>query len=179
MKRRLGPQALVLVALSCVTCAAPAATLWDEASNGDFSNDGLAPTSLFLASGLNSILGTTGNSGQGVDRDYFSFVVPAGATLTSIKLLDNTNVSGGASFLGLQVGPQITVTPEGGGAANLLGFLHYTNDLIGQNLLPALAGGNGGVLPSGTYSAWVQETGGPATYGFEFSVSSVPLPCCC
>lgn len=147
--------------------------LWNEGIHGDFSNNGLSPTSLALIAGdANTILGTTGNTGQGVDRDYFTFTVPHGATLIGIKLLANTNVSGGASFIGLQAGPQVTVTPEGVGAENLIGFSHYNNDHIGQNLLTLL----GGPLQSGTYSAWVQETGGPASYGFDFEVSAVPLP---
>ena len=176
MKRSYALKAF-LVTVACLgSCAAHASTLWDESSNGDFSGNGLAPTALLLSAGVNTILGSTGNGGQGVDRDYFSFVIPDGGHLTSIRLTGDTNVSGGVSFLGLQGGPQLTVTPTGGGAENLIGFLHYGNDLIGQDLLPNLAPGFAGGLPGGIYSAWVQDTGGPATYGFDFTVAAAPVP---
>lgn len=55
--------------------------------------------------------------------------------------------------------------------------MHYGNDMIGTDLLPTLVFSSGGVLPSGDYSLWVQETGGPVSYGFDFVISSVtPIP---
>jgi hypothetical protein len=41
-----------------------------------------------------------------------------------------------------------------------------------------IVGSGGTPLQAGTYSVWVQDTGGPATYGFDFGVTSsvVPLP---
>jgi hypothetical protein len=120
--------------------------------------------------GANRILGSTGNGGQGVDRDYFRIIVPAGAALTSIMLLDNTSVSGGVSYIGIQAGPQVTVTTTGGGAENLIGSGHYGNDQIGADLLPSIKLGPPGPYAAGTYSVWVQDTGGPATYGFDFVI---------
>src|SRR5262245_32885654 len=167
MKRRLGLQFLGVTLACCVGAAASADTLWDEAVSGDFSNSGLTPTSLTFGLGNNTILGMTGNPGSGIDRDYFSFTVPAGTALTSVFVLNNTSVSGSSSFIGLQAGPQVTVTPTGGGAENLLGFAHYGNDQIGTDLLSLLAPAFPGGLPSGTYSVWVQELGGPVPYGFN------------
>jgi hypothetical protein len=166
-----------LAAAALALCAAPLAqadTVWDESVNDDLSSDGLFPTGLTLFVGSNVLHGMTGNSGNGVDRDYFSFTLSPGTALTALTLLPDTNVSGGASFLAIQAGPQVTVTPEGGGADALLAFSHYGNDRIGQNLLLLL--GQPAGLPSGTYSFWVQETGGPATYGLDFQVSAVPVP---
>ena len=157
-----------------VSATAHAATVWDEASNGDFSNDGLTPTPLVSAVGSNVILGATGNSGQGVDRDYFKFTVPTGAALTSIFLLPNTSVSGSVSFIGVQPGPELTVTPSGVGVERLLALGHYGSDQIGTDLLPAIEIGSTRPLPSGTYSVWVQDTGGPASYGFDFVMRSLP-----
>lgn len=55
--------------------------------------------------------------------------------------------------------------------------MHYGNDMIGTDLLPTLVFSSGGVLPGGDYSLWVQETGGPVSYGFDFVISSVtPIP---
>jgi hypothetical protein len=174
MKLRLCSQLLLLVAASSAACGVQAATVWNESVNGDFSNNGLSPTALILSSGANTIIGTTGNSGQGVDRDYFSFAVPDGSILSAIQLLNTTTVSGSVSFIGIQAGPQLTVAPDGAGASNLLGYMHYGTDLIGSNLLTSLA--TGGSLSSGTYSVWVQETGGPVEYGFDFELTPVPLP---
>jgi len=166
-----------ILALS-LTCALPAqaTTAWDESSNGDLSNDRLAPSVLGLGIGSNSVLGTTGDNGGGVDRDYFSFTVPDGTSLSAIQLLSNTSVSGGASFFAIEAGPLILTTPSGLGVENLLGFAHYTNGDVGSNILPLIAIRFSGALPSGTYAAWVQDTGGPASYGFDFQISAVPEP---
>jgi hypothetical protein len=160
-----------IAALACQAAIASHAAVWDESLAGDLSNNRLAPTALAFAIGANQVLGSVGDAGSGVDRDYFKFTVPPGALLTSLKLLGNTSVSGGASFLALQAGPQITVTTSGVGVENLLGFTHYTTDLIGTDILPLVVFNNfSGALPSGAYSVWVQDTGGLVDYGLEFGV---------
>lgn len=174
----------LLLTLKCLTaamvaigCAAThAATVWDEDVDGDLSSNGRSPTSLAANLGSNRVQGVTGDSGQGVDRDYFTFSVPVGAELSSIMLSDATFVSGSVSFIAIQGGSQLTVTPTGIGAAALLAVGHYGNDQIGTDLLPAIKIGPAGSLPSGTYSVWVQETGGPASYGFDFVITQVPEP---
>jgi hypothetical protein len=150
--------------------------VWNESVNGDLSNNGLAPTQLTFASGTNTVIGTVGDAGTGtgIDRDYFSFVVPTGTVLTSIVLRNETSVSGSASFLGLEQGPQMTVTPSGGNIQDFLGYLHYDASLVGTDLLPTIT--SAGKLSSGTYTVWVQETGGQVPYGFDFNVTPVPLP---
>jgi hypothetical protein len=158
---------LFVAAASVGAVAADAGTMWDETTAGDLSNDGLSPTALVMGIGSNRVLGAVGNAGQGVDRDYFKFTVPAGATLTSIVLLSNTQTAG-VSFIGIQPGPQLTVTPSGGGAENLVALGHYGNDQIGTDLLPVIKIGTPGPLPAGTYSVWVQELSGTAPYGFDF-----------
>ncbi len=148
--------------------ASHAATVWDESVNGDLSGIYNAPTALTLALGSNEIFGLTGMTPEGTDRDYFSFVVPQGMTLTSLTLLDGTFVSGGVSFIGLQVGSQFTKPFDQIQATDLLGFLHYDTSMIGQNMLPSLDGAFTG-LTSGVYTAWVQDTGGgSAGYAFDF-----------
>ncbi|MEC5386749.1 FxDxF family PEP-CTERM protein [Uliginosibacterium sp. H3] len=170
---------LAMAAACCGSIGAHASVLWNEADNGDLANDGLSPTTLLVSSGSNRIVGSTGNSGSGVDRDYFSFTVPTGFVLDAIRLLDNTSVSGGSSFIAIQAGPQLTVSTTGAGVENLLGFTHYGNDLIGTDLLPTMAIKFAGALPSGVYSIWVQETGGPASYGLDLNISAVPEPAGC
>lgn len=159
--------------LAAAALPALAATAWDEAVQGDLSNDGLAPTLLGVSAGSNTVLGTTGSGSAGIDRDYFSFTVVAGGTLDSLVLLGTSNVSG-LSFIGLQAGPQVTVLPNGQGSENLLGWLHFNQGFVGQDLLDAM-GIAGGTLPAGTYSVWVQELASPVTYGFDFGVT-VPEP---
>jgi MYXO-CTERM domain-containing protein len=177
MKYRPVRTVMAAAALCVVAFGAQASTVWDESTNGDLSNDGLSPTLLTFTAGSNAVLGTTGVPGSGsagIDRDYFSFSVPVGMNVTSIMLLPNTFVSGGASFMGMQVGPQLTVAPSGAGVENLLGYMHYSNDMIGTDILPRV--GSGGPLAAGTYSVWVQETGGSVDYGFDVQVAPVPLP---
>ena len=166
---------VVALAALAMSQGAGAATLrWDEAINGDLSNSGLAPTLLSLTGGSNEILGSTGDGGLGVDRDYFNFTLAAGQSLTSIRLLSNTFVSGSFSFIGIQAGPQLTVDPSGAGGQALLGWAHYSQNDIGSDLLSIIS--PGGPLGPGSYSVWVQDTGGPATYGFDFSVAPAPVP---
>ncbi len=157
--------------------AAHADVIWRESVNGDFSNNGLSPTALSLALGDNSIIGVTGDPGTGVDRDYFSINVPLGYVLRHVILLDNTTISGGASFIGMQAGPQMTVQPTGAGSENLMGFAHYDPSMANTDLLrflaPSLATSG---VPNGTYSFWVQELGGPVDYGFDFVVEQSPVP---
>jgi hypothetical protein len=156
-----------------------AAVVWDEAVSGDLSNNGLAPTALSVALGDNGIVGSMGDGGSGVDRDYFTFTVPVGAQLLAIRINDGTFVSGSLSFMAIQAGPQVTTTPTGNGVEALLGHAHYEGADAGSNFLPRLVQSHpelGGLLPSGTYSIWVQETGGTVFYDYTLVISSVPEP---
>ena len=165
---------LAALALLCsAALSTSAATVWDEDIAGDFSNNGLSPTMVAMGIGSNLIFGTSGNGGAGVDRDYFRFTVPVGTVLASLTLLPETTVSGSASFIAIQAGPQITAAPTGAGAENLLGYAHYGTDLIGQDLLATQFTG---ALGSGTYSVWIQDTGGPVNYGLDFAITPVPEP---
>lgn len=169
---------LLAAALLPALAALPAhaLTVWDEATNGDLSSVALDPSPLAVSIGENRVAGTTGNAGSGVDRDYFRFAVPTGAVLSAVTLLD-ASVSGSSSFIAIQAGPQVTVSPSGAGAEALLGYAHYGNDLVGQNLLDSiLLGGATAPLPAGIYSIWVQETGGPASYVLDLHVTAVPEP---
>ena len=172
--------ALIASALMSTTHAA---TIYSEAAVGDLSNTGLSPTMVTLTSGSNQLFGATGREAEGIDRDYFSFTVPAGLRLTSIFLLPNTAIAGDGGFIGLQAGPQVTVPPSAASAAGLLGWTHYSADQIGTNMLDDLsvpsAGATGFVPPlgSGTYSVWVQEIAtGSFAYGLDLVVDPAPVP---
>jgi hypothetical protein len=169
--RRLWAAAVASAALTFAAAGpANAASAWKEARKGDLSNDRLAPTLVQVVAGGNAVHGTTGNDGRGVDRDYFRFVVPEGYELAAIRLLRDTSVSGGASFIAIEKGEQITCTETGQGVEDLLGFAHYGNDQIGTDILPGMLIGATAPLPAGPYAFWVQDTGGPATYGLNFVI---------
>lgn len=177
MQAKFNVKILTAAMLSCLLpTVAHAALVWDETIGGDFSGNGLEPTHIDIMPGGNTVLGTTGNAGAGIDRDYLSFTVPDGMLLTSLTLTEATSISGGSSFLALQEGPALTVTPAGVGVENLLGYTHYSYEHLGVNLLPMIAAGLSTGLPTGAYSLWIQETGGPASYGLDFEVTEVPVP---
>ena len=161
--------------------AAHGDTIYNESVSGDLSNSGLTPTLLSVSVGLNDVFGTTGKTGTVIDRDYFTFTVPVGLELTAITVLSGTETLGalGESFIGIQSGPQVTVSTAATDATGLLGWDHYGTDDIGVNILPLMGtsglGSTGftGPLPPGTYSFWVQEaSAGTIPYGLEFTVAT-------
>ena len=163
--------------------AAHGDTIYNESVSGDLSNNGLAPTVLTVSPGSNDVYGTTGKSAATgvIDRDYFTFTVPQGLELTDITVLPGTTTLGtlGESFIGIESGPQVTVSTAATTAAGLLGWDHYGTDDIGVDILPLMGtsdlGSTGftGWLPAGTYSFWVQEASvGSVNYGFDFTVAT-------
>src|SRR3954462_9864704 len=70
---------------------ATAGVVWDEAVNGDLSNNPLAPTILNFSSGQNLVFGQAGGAVNGFppfDQDFFTFL------LLDRELLSVTAVSG-------------------------------------------------------------------------------------
>jgi hypothetical protein len=178
---RHGLHALALAAALAVLPAHAAG--WNEAVDGDLSDDPLAPTFVTLAVGSTSVWGTTGRDVPGgtVDRDYFTVTVPAGYQLDAMWLLPGTQTLGGGSFLAIMAGAQFTVPPDTQSAAGLLGWTVFADGNVGSDMLTAMsvpALGSSGFalpLPAGDYAFWVQETDvGVATYGFEFALAAVP-----
>ncbi len=174
----------VAASLLLAVGAAQANVIWDEAIHGDFSNDGLAPTVLSLGAGNNVVHGTTGRPTSfedPVDRDYFTFTVPVGYTLDALTLLPGSLPVHISSFIGMEAGNQVTVSPDAFMADGLLGWMLFREEDIGTNLLETMSvpdlGSTGFTLPlpAGDYAFWVQETAvGTAFYSFDFSVSAVP-----
>lgn len=175
------PRPLLFVALLLTSAATAAAVVHREADDGEFSSDGLNPTPVALAAGSNQIFGRMGGGGGGADRDYFVVTVPTSMRLSSVTLLSDTRVLG-VSFLGLQAGDRLTVSPFAGSANGLLGWVHYGSADIGTDILPALGRGFGATgfappLGAGAYTFWLQETGsGSVTYGLDLQLQPVPLP---
>jgi hypothetical protein len=164
--------------------AANAQTAYDEAVSGDLSNLGSSPTAISLGLGSNLVLGTTGRSGGVIDRDYFTFTLPAGWQLDTITVLPGTQALGISqlSFIGVQAGTQVTVNPTGNSPAGLLGYWHFGENDIGFDILGVMGVAPGalgfqGALPAGSYAFWVQDSAtGVASYRLDFGVSAVPEP---
>jgi hypothetical protein len=178
--------AALLLAFLLGTAFGPAraANGWDESVSGDLSNTGTAPTAITLGLGANLIAGTTGRAAGVVDRDYFTFTLPAGMQLDSLRVLPGSTFLGQSelSFIAVQAGTQVTVNPTGGSAAGLLGWWHFGPNDVGTDILGLVGTGFGAEgfdvpLHAGSYAFWVQDTGtGIAQYRLEFGVSAVPEP---
>ncbi len=175
--------AFAVVLLLC-TANAHAAIVYIEASSGDLSGDGLAPTSIAVEAGSNEIYGSTGRTAEaGTDRDYFAISVPTGHQIVALIEKAGTTSVGGVSFLAVQVGTQVTVPVSPSDATGLLGWIHYFGATADTDILEALGSNGFGAtdfippLPSGDYAFWIQETGlGSSSYGFDIVISPVPEP---
>ena len=87
------------------------------------------------------------------------------------------------SFLGLQAGNQVTVSTNPANASGLLGWTHYDDSDINNDILARMGtSGNGSTgfappLKAGSYSFWVQDfNSGNITYGFDLQLTAVPEP---
>jgi len=170
--------ALLLAAASPQALAA-----WNESTDGDFSNDGLAASVVSLSAGSNVIWGATGRAVPGgpVDLDYFTITVPAGHQFSAMVVLEGTEAVGGGAFIGLMSGTQFTIPPSTGTADGMLGWSLFGSSNVDSDLLALMATPSFGStgfstpLPAGDYVFWVQETGvGSAPYGFDLQVTAVP-----
>jgi len=172
------------IAAAAMLQGAQASTAWDEATSGDFANVGTSPTQVNFGLGSNLILGSTGRTAGIVDRDYFTFTLPAGWQLDTITVMPGTVSIGPStiSFIAVEAGTQVLTNPTGGDPSALLGWWHYGPNDIGSDSLGVIGLGPGaigfsGSLPAGSYSFWIQETAtGSAPYVLDFGVSAVPEP---
>jgi hypothetical protein len=176
---------LAMLAPATATATAGVPGGWDEAVNGDLSNDGLAPSFVTLTEGSNLLRGSTGRSVDTglVDLDYLTITVPAGFELTSMLVLDGTASIGFGSFIALVSGNTFPISPETGTADGMLGWTLYDAGNVGGDLLlfmSAPSQGSSGYTPplqAGDYSFWIQETStGVATYSFDMNLAAIPEP---
>lgn len=153
---------------------AHAAVVWNEAVNGDLSNNRLAPTPIALAPGVNSLIATTSAG----DREFVSFTVPAALTSlvqVSWQSQDQT------AFIAIQSGPTFTEDPSFPNVANMLGYSHFGPGLaaLGTDILPDIGAGAGSIgftppLAAGTYTIWLNQTGLASIYQLDFVVAPSP-----
>ena len=169
--------ALFVVALA-LGGAAQAQIIWDEASQGDLSNDRLAPTSLNLALGTNGVLARSGFS----DIEYIHFHLASGMQLDAIVPISYSG-NDEIAFIGVQAGTTFTEPANGANVANLLGWALWGPAMgsMNTNILPAIGTGAGaqgftGPLTGSDYTFWIQNTGSDFTWRMDFNTSVVPEP---
>jgi len=175
MKINAGVARCVAICLFSAALHASAATIWDEALNGDLSSDPAAPTAVTFTPGSITV---TGNVNSDTDiRDYFTFTLAADQTLNAITLLA---YDGNIGFTAINAGAT-SVIPTLETVLDFLGGAHTNPTQVGKPLLPLLASGvvagTGFTTPlgPGTYTYLMQQTSGPLTsYTLEFQV--VPAP---
>jgi len=175
---------------------------WDEAIDGDRSNDFAAPTDLgVLVTGSNTVSGETdpGDIIEFVDGDpYFSnldvdlwtVTVPEGRILDRVNLTAFTAMAteflGGAlgtgAWFAIEAGTEITdpTSPAALTGGTVVGLL--TGVQPGDDVLEELGAGDwvpntfSGSLPAGAYTFWIQEGPTESTYTFDLQVSPIPEP---
>ena len=149
---------------------------YDEALQGDLSNDRLNPTQLALDPGTNTLIASQGQVPP-LDRDYLTITVPAGSVWTGLNLVDYQAVQGNQAFMGFQSGTTFTVTPQAAAPSDMLGALVYSHTHIGTDILPTLDNLPGVIgytipLPAGDYTFWLNQTGAVTTLTLEFEIQS-------
>lgn len=185
-RRGLGMLAFAFVLTSGrVPSAAADVVVFDEARDGDASDNRFAPTNAALVAGGNTIRGFSGQSPTPDvhDLDYITFTVPQGFRLDSF-VLQSASVGGAFSFVGMQAGPIVTIPADWTSIETpLLGWAHFGSASVGLDLLPVMATSPGSVgfsgpLSAGTYALWIMEldTSEPHTYSFGLGVSAIPAP---
>ncbi|MEM9884510.1 MAG: T9SS type A sorting domain-containing protein [Bacteroidota bacterium] len=173
---------------SCYTLdlviANTSSTAYDEATDGDISNDRLTPTVISVADGSNTVSGCVQGNSQpgGRDIDYFTFEVLAGSELIAINLDDYDADPGNLAFIGIQAGTTFTEPPSGTNVANLLGGLTYGENNEGTDILPAMGNLGGAIgfippLPAGSYTIWMNQTGPSSCYTLDLVISPIDDNC--
>jgi hypothetical protein len=167
--------------LTAVSSNTFGAIIYNESTDGDLSGSGLSPTSLTVSEGENIVLGSYGKIDNVVDRDYFTFTVPAGLDLVAISVLADHTSDPGTAFIGVESGNEVTLPTNAPNATGLLGWLHFTatsGNIISDMGVPDL--GSTGFTPplgAGSYAFWVQEnSSGSVTYGLDFQLLPASLP---
>jgi hypothetical protein len=150
----------IVMLLAAIAVPASAAVVWNESINGDLSSSEAAPTAISFGVGSNQILGTV--SGSPLDRDYITFTIGAGQTLSHLNLIafspDNLAFSafnsGSTSFI-----------PSGATNGLFLSGIHMSAADAGQDLMPFYDTRNvttnslpGPSLGPGTYCWMIQQT---------------------
>ena len=158
-----------------LVCSASAATLHTESVDGELSNVIASPTPLVVtAADTFTIMGQVGANRQtgatnGFDADFFTVMVPADFSVTSIRLVRGP--SDATSFLGWNLaGPVTSINSLG-----ISGFVLFNSE---TEILDDINGGteiNPNPLGQGNYGFWIQETANQ-TPDYTLTLTVVPEP---
>jgi len=156
-----------------------AAVVWDESVNGNLSTDPAAPTVIVFSAGSNIVNGSCGNI-NAQTRDYMTFTVPAGYTLTALNLLVYTPENTGFCAVN---GGNTSIIPGNPTIGFWMAGIHVVPGLLNTDLFDAMstASVTTEALPSsqldpGDYTLIIQQTSPLiTTYSFEF-VLQAPVP---
>lgn len=159
--------------------SAQASTLWNEATDGDLSDDGLAPTSLGpLALGSNRLKATFNAGTLSPSPDYFTVEIPEGLGLKNIALnrWKTKPTFEDIAFFAVQSGPvfDFVVPADRSNADGLLGWTHLRSTQVGSNkVLTELARSNQPPSESGVNAFYQAEA---QTYSPEILAEFPDLP---
>jgi len=163
----------------CSSHTIQADVVWNEAVDGDLSDDPSAPTPLTFTRGANTIIGSLFAEPGDDLRDYITFTINPNQFLTAI-ILDAYSPAG-VSFHGINSG-STSFIPDFGTADQFLGLEFLDEGMLGTDLMPALAAGQWGSigftipLGPGTYSYVIQEITPGETRDYQLTFQVVPEP---
>ena len=153
--------------------------MFDEAINGDISNDPNSPSVLDLVEGTNTLSATTGGGLE--DQEYITVTVPDGFELAAINL-SSFSSGGDAAFIGVQAGTTFTEPlNDSADRGNFLGYALFNGTQVNTDILDNVGNGSGaigftGALPSGTYTFAIQQlTPTGSSYELDFNVAAVTV----
>lgn len=168
-----------ITAIAATTAAAANAAVYNEAVDGDLSDDRFNPTLIGLDNGLNTVTMDVVNSNDTMsgDRDYFTISLAAGQTVSNVTLADLSLPNGGiddTAFIGLGSGNFFDFDPDTNTGPGLIGFLLTGSSDVGTNIIAPLTAGGSDFGP-GDFSFWVQQTGQDLTQ-ISLGITVVPAP---
>ncbi len=163
----------IVLLLAAMAVPAGAAVVWNEGINGDLSSSEAAPTSISFGVGTNQIVGTI--NGNPLDRDYITFTIAPGQTLSHLNLI--TFSPDNLAFSAFNTG-STSFIPSGGTNGLFLSGIHISSADAGHDLMPFFDTRNvtTNSLPSpslgpGTYCWMIQQTSPQLqSYSVEFVI---------
>jgi MYXO-CTERM domain-containing protein len=167
----------VSTAVACACSSAVMADIvWDESVDGSLSTDRFSTTDLgALSIGSNDVIGTTVS---GISK-FFTITIAEGTELSAL-IVEGWESADDIGFLGVVDGDWFDVDPANPDVTQLLGYAHYGELDLGQDILPTIGTGPGsqgftGPLGPGDYSFWVRQGGADAaTWDLNFVVTPAP-----
>lgn len=168
---------ITLLVMSLTSASIASATvIWDEAVDGSLSTDRFVPTAMgTLGIGSNDVIGTTVS---GISK-FFSITIGAGDELSAL-IVEDWQSADDIGFLGVVTGTPFTVDPASPNVGDLLGYVHYGELDVGQDILQLMGEGPGSQgftapLGPGDYSFWVRQ-GGPDAADWDLNFVVTPEP---